>query len=98
MVKVLVERKPFENWSAVIDCSGKGWNQKGKVPCGSMLEVGTEDLLCRSWHRFPDYKGVDYGFICPVCKCFTSMGEKIEEELKILARNYDDFDTAGEFA
>lgn len=89
MVKVLVERKPFENWSVVIDCDGKGWNQDGKLPCGSTLEIGTGDLLARQWFRYPDSTGVGYGFVCPVCLCFSSVSEEFPEELKVLAKKYD---------
>lgn len=43
--------------------------------CGSLLEVVAEDIKKHSWHKYPDYSGVDYGVICPVCGCFTAIDE-----------------------
>lgn len=88
-MKVLQERKPFENWTLEVDCTGKNWNQEGKVPCGSTLEIDTNDLIKREWFKYPDDGGFDYGFICPVCGCFTKITEKhLTEDLKNIAKDY----------
>lgn len=88
-MKVLVERKPFENWSLEVECNGLNWNQETKVPCGSSLEINKEDLLIRGWFKYPDREGKNYGFICPVCGCFTEIkDELLSDDLKKLAKDY----------
>jgi hypothetical protein len=44
--------------------------------CGSELEVDMEDIKKHKWSKYPDYKGVDYGVICPVCGKFVVINEK----------------------
>lgn len=38
--------------------------------CGSSLEIEAEDIKKHVWFKYPDYKGIDYGVLCPVCKKF----------------------------
>ena len=72
-----------------VECTGGGWNQNEKVPCGSTLEINTDDLLKREWAKYPDYGGIDYGFICPICGCFTNIDEKsLTNNLKNMAKDY----------
>lgn len=90
-MKIIQERKPFENWNLQVDCTGKNWNQEGKVPCGSTLEIDANDIIKRKWNKYPDESGNDYGFICPVCGCFTEINNKLlTEHLMDMAKNYDD--------
>jgi hypothetical protein len=89
IMKVLKERKPFEDWKLEVSCTGGEWNQEGKVPCGSALEINANDLINRAWSKYPDSGGVDYGFICPICKCFTNIKENnLTDYLKDMARDY----------
>ena len=88
-MKIIKERKPFENWNLEVECTGNGWNQNGKVPCGSLLEIDVDDLLKRNWSQSRDDTGIDYGFNCPVCGCFTPIEEnKLSEHLKNMAKDY----------
>ena len=88
-MKVLVERKPFENWTLEVECNGLNWSQESKVSCGSSLEIDKNDLLKREWSKYPDNKGVNYGFICPICGCFTELKDnQLNEGLKNLAKDY----------
>lgn len=41
--------------------------------CGSILEIDAEDIRKHPWHKYPDYKGIDYGVICPICGQFISI-------------------------
>jgi len=41
--------------------------------CGSVLEVDAEDIVKHPWEKYPDYSGVDFGVICPVCKRFVQI-------------------------
>jgi len=88
-MKVLQERKPFEDWTLEITCTGGNWRQEGKVPCNSMLEINADDLVKRKWFKYPDYEGIDYGFICPICGCFTNLDEKnLTKYLRDMAKDY----------
>ena len=91
IMKVIYERKPFEDWSLEVNCTGKNWEQGDKVPCGSTLEIITEDLLKRRWFKYPNEEGINYGFICPICGCFTEIDEKyLEKFLKSMAKEYNE--------
>lgn len=41
--------------------------------CGSILEIEVSDIKKHEWSKYPDYKGVDYGVICPVCGKFIML-------------------------
>lgn len=93
-MKVIKERKPLEDWNLEVLCSGKNWNQNGKIPCGSTLEIDVNDLIKRKWSKYPDNNGVDYGFICPVCQCFTEIDNKnLSEHLKNIAKDFGSVDS-----
>jgi hypothetical protein len=88
-MKVLQERKPYETWKLQIDCNGLNWRQEGKVSCGSTLELTKNDILRREWFKYPDYEGLNYGFICPICGCFTEIkDELLPDGIKTLAKDY----------
>lgn len=50
----------------VVDTYGFAYG-KEKDFCGSELEIDAEDIKKHKWFKYPDYKGTDYGVICPVC-------------------------------
>lgn len=43
--------------------------------CGSELEIMADDIKKHKWSKYPDYSGIDYGVICPVCGQFISINE-----------------------
>ena len=43
--------------------------------CGSKIEIEMEDIKKHKWAKYPDYKGTDYGFICPKCGKFVVIEE-----------------------
>lgn len=51
--------------------------------CGSMLEVNAEDIKKHPWRKYPDYEGVDYGVICPICGKFVVI-EKMNIPLNVV--------------
>lgn len=53
----------------VVDRYGFSYG-KEKDFCGSLLEIDENDIKKHSWSKYPDYHGVDYGVICPVCGKF----------------------------
>ena len=87
-MKLLVEREPYEDWELEVDCTGGEWRDD-KVPCGSTSSINATDLVRRKWCKYPDDNGVDYGFICPKCGCFTNIDEKnLTKDLKTMAKDY----------
>ena len=63
------------NWSLEIQCTGHGWQNKNK-PCFSVLKLNTDDIVKRSYRRYPSVSSsMSYGFICPKCHCFTEINE-----------------------
>lgn len=43
--------------------------------CGSELEIEISDIKKHEWSKYPDYSGVDYGVICPMCGQFIPINE-----------------------
>jgi hypothetical protein len=88
-MKIIQERKPFEDWKLEVNCTGGNWYQDGNVPCSSTLEIEACDLTKRTWSKYPDDSGVDYGFVCPICGCFTNIdGKFLNDHLKNMAKDY----------
>ena len=54
----------------VVDAYGFSYG-KEKDFCGSELEVDVKDIKKHRWFKYPDYEGVDYGVVCPVCGKFV---------------------------
>lgn len=52
--------------------------------CGSELEIEDTDIKMHKWYKYPDYNGVDFGVICPVCGKFIPI-----DTCKIPARILD---------
>lgn len=44
--------------------------------CGSELEIEADDIKKHEWSKYPDYSGVDYGVVCPVCGMFVVVDKK----------------------
>lgn len=60
----------------VVDKYGFSYGQQNDF-CGSILEIEPKDIKKHKWHKYPDYKGVDYGVICPVCGKFIAINEQL---------------------
>lgn len=85
-MKVLNRHPENNGWSIEQYCTGHGWDQNGKVPCGAQLEVADIDIQHRD---HTDYGGGNdryYGFTCPICGCFTEIStSKIPYNVRSLA-------------
>lgn len=70
----ILDRNP-ENMGWTIDtfCTGYGWDQHGKQPCGAKLEVSDKDIRCRTHTDISGCTDAYYGFTCPICGCFTEI-------------------------
>lgn len=80
-MKVITENK-FSNifpmqikCKRVVDEYGFSYGQE-KDFCGSELEIVAEDIKKHKWFKYPDYKGADYGVVCPICEKFIVIDEK----------------------
>lgn len=60
----------------VVDQYGFAYGEE-KDFCGSELEVDAEDIKKHPWFKYPDYQGVDYGVLCPVCGKFIVIDEHV---------------------
>lgn len=60
-------------WKIEDTCTGKGWDQGSNVPCGASLEISALDIQYRTHADYSGYTDTYYGFICPICKCFTEI-------------------------
>lgn len=59
----------------VVDKHGFSYGDE-KNFCGSELEIIAEDIKRHKWFKYPDYKGFDYGVICPICGSFIVINQK----------------------
>ena len=59
----------------VTDCYGFAYGEE-KDFCGSELEIDAIDIKKHSWFKYPDYEGIDYGVVCPICGKFIVIDEK----------------------
>jgi len=90
-MKIIDEQEPFQDWEKEVECNGVGWRQGDKVPCGSKLIIDRDDLKLRKWFKYPDSEGVNYGFICPNCNCFTEIPtDELDKNLRKLAVEWRD--------
>ena len=88
-MKVLDKNPKNMGWSIECFCTGKGWDQEGKVPCGAKLEVSDVDIQKRVCTDISEVSDTYYGFTCPLCKCFTELDEsKIPWSVRGIAKNY----------
>lgn len=55
--------------------------------CHSILEVEEKDIKKHPWYKYPNYEGIDYGVVCPVCKHFVVIdNDKIPKSVKEKAK------------
>lgn len=88
-MKIIQEKQPYKEWSLEVCCTGRNWDQGDLVPCGSLLEMDKNDLLIRTSHRYGSEEETDYGFVCPVCGCFSELDKGvIDKHLEKLATPY----------
>lgn len=70
-------------------CTGKGWNQNGKVPCYSLWEISAADIMKRTSSDYSGDTETSYGFVCPDCGCFTEIAaNKLPWHVKSNATTY----------
>lgn len=63
------------NWSLEIQCTGHLWQNKN-TPCYSIVKLDSKDIVKRFSKRyFEESSNISYGFICPICHCFTEINE-----------------------
>ena len=75
-MKVIKKGNYGDIFPMVVQCKqvvdGHGFTYgNAKDFCGSEIEIEAEDVKKHTWTKYPDYSGVDYGFICPVCGKFV---------------------------
>ena len=88
-MRVLDKSPKSMRWGIECFCTGKGWDQEGKVPCGAKLEVSDVDIQRRTYKDISGVSETYYGFTCPLCKCFTELDEsKIPWSVKGIANDY----------
>ncbi len=87
-MKVLESGNTKSDWNIKTQCTGKGWMQNHR-PCGAKLLVEEEDIVHRKYAESYWEYGIDYGFICPECKCFTALEhELIPKEIRQYCKSY----------
>lgn len=62
-----------ELFSIQVSCTGHGWDQGFRTPCGRLWEITARDILRREHKDYAGYSDSYYGFICPKCGCFTEI-------------------------
>ena len=80
-MKVVEENRSFGVFPMKVECkrvTDKYGFSYGKATdfCGSVLEIEADDIKAHDWEKYPDYKGTDYGVICPVCGQFVMIDAK----------------------
>lgn len=77
-MKVLERGKSFfpikVRCEQVVDQYGFSYGEKIDF-CGSLLEVEQKDISAKKWYKYPEYHGIDYGIVCPVCGRFIPIQE-----------------------
>lgn len=71
VLKVAVENESL--WKGEFSCTGEGWEQHGKNPCGCLLEVSASDIQYRKHRDLSGDVDIYYGFTCCNCGCFTEI-------------------------
>lgn len=69
-----------ENWTMQVLCETThdeyGFTRDAdKEHCKSILEINKDDVKAHPWFKYPDYSGIDYTVICPVCGCEVCLDE-----------------------
>lgn len=79
-MKVIKENKFSDIFPMKINCKritdeyGFAYGKENDF-CGSELEVEISDIKKHKWSKYPDYNGIDYGVICPICGQFIPINE-----------------------
>lgn len=74
-MKIVNENNSYDMFPMLVFCRrvadtyGFAYGEE-KDFCGSKLEIEAEDIKKHKWFKYPDYEGIDYGVICPVCGKF----------------------------
>jgi hypothetical protein len=82
-MKIIKENSKFENvFPMRITCKQirdkYGFTYGDAVDfCGSELEIEAEDIKKHGWEKYPNYSGTDYVVVCPICKSFIMIDEKL---------------------
>lgn len=72
----------------VTDKYGFGYGKAADF-CGSILKIDAEDVYKHSWSKYPNYSGVDYIVMCPVCGKFIVLDEEVlPDRVKHSAREF----------
>lgn len=72
-MKIIQEGDQYIDKTWEIQCTGEGWNQHGKVPCGSILEVNVYDLMRYAGQDYPISRPPTIWFKCIKCECRTDI-------------------------
>lgn len=89
-MKIVEKGNYKENWNIRLECTGKNGRQVSK-PCHSKLEIEDGDIYFRDYRSYGGSSSERfYGFICPVCGCFTEIErEKIPTIVRDFAKDYN---------
>lgn len=68
-------------------CTGYGWKQGEKIPCGTKWKISEDDIIKRKITKKNKCTDNYYGFICPECNCYTQL-ELIPKEIEYSAKLY----------
>lgn len=78
-----------ELWKKEYTCTGRGWYQEGRTPCGCLLEVNIGDIQERSHTDLGGETDTYYGFTCCKCGCFTEISkDDVPLEFRNMIRKY----------
>ncbi len=80
----IIKKGDYTNpsWSIEVVCTANGWSNHNK-PCYSTLKLNSKDVYRRFYYKDGKDRKHSYGFICPVCHCFTEIDKKmIPESIK----------------
>lgn len=89
-MKVIAKAKNNPNiWHDKFTCTGAGWDQDGKIPCGCLLDVQATDIQYRNHTDISGFTDTYYGFVCCECGCFTEIPiKKIPIQVEKFAKPY----------
>ena len=88
-MKILKKNDGMQKWSIKVVCDGHGWDQHGKIPCYSKLELNSKDVYFRKHTDISGWTDTYYGFTCPVCECFTELSlNELPTSIKAHAKDY----------
>lgn len=86
-MRILEECPDNMGWKTVQFCTGYGWDQGNRRPCGAKLEVADKDIRKRAYTDYTGCADSYYGFVCPICGCFTEISTR---DIPLMARQFAD--------